>query len=91
MSSTYIIGYRLGMIVAGAGSLLVASYFGTDNSVHNPLSWQIAYVAMYVIQVVGLITCLTSPEPIAKRTIITSSKDKIRLLLIFFTSLLIFF
>ena len=38
MSSPYIIGYRLGMIVAGAGSLLVASYFGTDNSVHNPLS-----------------------------------------------------
>ena len=91
MSSTYIIGYRLGMIVAGAGSILIASYFGVENDVYNPLSWQIAYVIMGVIQVVGLITCLTSSEPNAKRTLITSTKDKIRLLLIFFISLFIFF
>ena len=28
MSGTYIVGYRLGMITAGAGSLLLASFFG---------------------------------------------------------------
>ena len=30
MSSTYIAGYRIGMIVAGAGALYLASYFGSE-------------------------------------------------------------
>ena len=31
MSSTYIAGYRVGMLLAGAGALYLASYFGSDN------------------------------------------------------------
>ena len=59
MTSSYIIGYRLGMIVAEAGSLLIVSYYGANDGVYNPLSWQIAYVIKGIIQVVGLIACLT--------------------------------
>ena len=32
MSAMYIAGYRIGMLVSGAGGLYLASYFGTENS-----------------------------------------------------------
>ena len=35
MSATYIVGYRLGMIAAGAGSLVLASFFGGDEQSYN--------------------------------------------------------
>ncbi|MGR4068761.1 MFS transporter [Halomonas sp. LR3S48] len=53
MASTYIIGYRGGLLAAGAGALYVASWF----------SWQAAYLAMAVLVGVGVITVLLRPEP----------------------------
>ncbi|MGQ4877318.1 AmpG family muropeptide MFS transporter [Billgrantia sp. LNSP4103-1] len=53
MASTYIIGYRGGLLAAGAGALYVASW----------LSWQAAYLTMALLVGVGVITVLLRPEP----------------------------
>ena len=53
MASTYIIGYRGGLLAAGAGALYVAAW----------LSWQAAYLAMALLVGVGAITVLLRPEP----------------------------
>ncbi|MYL24541.1 MFS transporter [Halomonas alkaliantarctica] len=53
MASTYIIGYRGGLMAAGAGALFVAS----------ALSWDAAYLTMATLVGVGVITVLLRPEP----------------------------
>lgn len=53
MASTYIIGYRGGLLAAGAGALYVASLF----------SWQVAYLVMASLVSIGVITVLLRPEP----------------------------
>lgn len=53
MASTYIIGYRGGLLAAGAGALYVAAWF----------SWQTAYLCMALLVGVGVITVLLRPEP----------------------------
>ncbi|MBB3191052.1 AmpG family muropeptide MFS transporter [Halomonas cerina] len=53
MASTYIIGYRGGLLAAGAGALYVASL----------ASWEAAYLAMAALVGVGVVTVLLRPEP----------------------------
>jgi len=88
MSGTYIIGYRLGMISAGAGSLMLASWFGGDNQIYNVYAWQKTYMLMAILQSVGLLCCFMSPEPISPRKLITDTKNRLRLINVFFISLL---
>ena len=83
MSGIYIVGYRLGMIVAGAGSLFLASFFGGDEQSYNVNSWQKTYVVMAVLQSIGLICTLISPEPISKRILLDNFKDRLNLINVF--------
>lgn len=53
MASTYIIGYRGGLLAAGAGALYVASW----------ISWEAAYLSMAALVGIGVITVLVRPEP----------------------------
>ncbi|MCL7929070.1 AmpG family muropeptide MFS transporter [Halomonas llamarensis] len=53
MASTYIIGYRGGLMAAGAGALFVAS----------AISWDVAYLTMAALVGIGVITVLLRPEP----------------------------
>lgn len=53
MASTYIIGYRGGLVAAGAGALYVASL----------ISWEVAYLSMAALVGVGAVTVLLRPEP----------------------------
>jgi len=46
MSSTYTAGYRLGMIVAGAGSLMLAQWLGSTKAHYVYSAWQQTYWAM---------------------------------------------
>lgn len=87
MSGTYIIGYRIGMIAAGAGSLMLASWFGGDNQVYNAHAWQKTYMIMGILQSIGLLCCFMSPEPNSKRHLISNATDRLRLIIIFFISL----
>lgn len=63
MVAAYLLGYRLAMIFATAGALLIAENLGTsvDNYVVN--SWQTAYVIIALSMAVGIIATLMSPEP----------------------------
>ena len=66
VSSSYMIGYRLGMIVAGAGALYLANYFGTTKEHYVYNSWRYTYQIMALFMLVGLgATCLIS-EPIKR-------------------------
>jgi MFS transporter, PAT family, beta-lactamase induction signal transducer AmpG len=53
MSASYIFGYRVALLAAGAGALYLAEYF----------NWQSAYVVMTMLVGVGMITVLLVSEP----------------------------
>ncbi len=63
MSTTYIAGYRIGMLVSGAGVLLLASAFGSAMDTYQYQAWQWAYGMMALVMLVGVITTLMIPEP----------------------------
>lgn len=63
MSSTYIVGYRIGMIIAGAGALFLASYFGSVDGYYDYHAWQKTYLIMASLMLIGVITTLVIPEP----------------------------
>jgi len=90
MSGTYIVGYRLGMIVAGAGSLFLASFFGGDEQFYNQNAWQKTYMVMAFLQSIGLICTLISPEPVSKRILLDNFKDRFKLINVFFVSIILF-
>jgi len=52
MTAVYSLGYRLGMICAGAGAFYLADYSG----------WRLAYLVMSGLTLVGMIACLLSPR-----------------------------
>ncbi|AJY50982.1 MULTISPECIES: MFS transporter [Halomonadaceae] len=53
MASTYIIGYRGGLLAAGAGALYIAA----------SASWDAAYMSMAALMSIGVLTVLLRPEP----------------------------
>lgn len=63
LSSTYIAGYRIGMLVAGAGALYLASWFGTSKDAYSYVAWQYSYLCMAAVMLVGVATTLLIPEP----------------------------
>jgi PAT family beta-lactamase induction signal transducer AmpG len=63
LSATYIAGYRIGMLVAGAGALFLAGYLGTEMGQYRYLAWRWTYTVMAATMLVGIITTLLIPEP----------------------------
>ena len=63
MSATYIAGYRIGMLVAGAGSLYLADWFGTSGEAYDYQAWQWTYCAMALAMLIGVATTLVIDEP----------------------------
>lgn len=63
MSSSYIAGYRIGMLLAGAGVLFLASYFGSTMEHYHYLAWQWSYLVMASTMLIGVITTLIIAEP----------------------------
>lgn len=53
MAATYVLGYRVALLVAGAGAFYIADY----------TSWQIAYYVMAATMLVGLVATLIIKEP----------------------------
>ncbi len=83
LSSMYIAGYRVGMLVSGAGSLWLASYFGSDN--YDQFVWQKVYCIMALFMAVGIFANLTSNEPKIKKNVFKKTNNH----LIFFLSILL--
>jgi PAT family beta-lactamase induction signal transducer AmpG len=67
MAATYMIGYRLAMITAGAGVLWLAAWVDPDASNYNHASWQFAYLVMAGLMGVGILTTLLVSEPQAQQ------------------------
>ena len=63
MSSTYVAGYRIGMLVSGAGALFLASAFGSAKGAYDYQAWQSAYLIMAATMSVGVLTTLVIAEP----------------------------
>ena len=63
MSSTYIAGYRIGMLVAGAGALYLADAFGSSMDAYSYVAWRNTYLLMALTMLVGVVTTLLIPEP----------------------------
>jgi MFS transporter, PAT family, beta-lactamase induction signal transducer AmpG len=53
MAATYVLGYRIALLVAGAGAFYIADY----------ANWKAAYLIMAVAMFIGLITTLCLKEP----------------------------
>ena len=82
LSSMYIAGYRIGMLVSGAGSLWLASYFGSET--YDQTVWQKVYCIMALFMSVGIFANFTSNEPKVKKNIFKRTNNH----LIFFLSIL---
>ncbi len=63
MSSAYIAGYRIGMLLAGAGALALASWYGADEALYNYQAWASSYRTMAVFMLIGVITTFIIAEP----------------------------
>ncbi len=66
LAATYQTGYRMAMIWAGAGVLWIAA-LAADEGVAGYVAsaWTVAYLVMAASMVVGVITVLLVPEPVA--------------------------
>ncbi len=71
MAASYILGYRLALLMAGAGALYIADL----------ASWSIAYFTMAALMLIGIVTTLLIHEPQASKQRIDEKnlvKDKVK-------------
>lgn len=96
-TSGYVAGYRIGMVVAGAGALYLADILGSSKEHYVYTAWQWTYLCMALAMLVGIVTTLVIREPVAanlkngqKATLTTvyTSKDYARLVLVFMAAVL---
>ena len=91
LASTYNAGYRIGMIVAGAGALFLAAYLGTAKGNYIYEAWRTTYLAMAGVMSVGIITTLIIREPKVERVHKDYKRiDYYRLVAVFFVAVISF-
>jgi len=86
MSATYIAGYRVGMLVAGAGALFLASMFGSSKGDYSYQAWMWTYLSMAGAMLVGVATTLVIREPdtsASKSRYLHGLREYMRFLLLF--------
>ncbi|ORU92110.1 MAG: MFS transporter [Cycloclasticus sp. symbiont of Poecilosclerida sp. N] len=85
MSSSYIAGYRIGMIISGAGALLLASFFGSSLGDYSYVAWQVTYFCMAAMMLIGIITTLIVDEPYKRNDnlVLHDTSEHLQLLLLF--------
>lgn len=92
ISSTYTAGYRIGLVVAGAGALRLASWFGSTPQGYLYEAWRNTYWIMAAVMGIGVLTTLLIREPklvhVAKARF--GAADNLRLLLMFAVSVSVF-
>ncbi|ETR93953.1 AmpG family muropeptide MFS transporter [Acinetobacter lactucae] len=91
LASTYNAGYRIGMIVAGAGALFLAAHLGTAKGNYIYEAWKMTYLTMAAVMLVGIVTTLLVREPQVNRVYKNyKSSDYYRLVLVFFIAVISF-
>ncbi|WII96039.1 MFS transporter [Moraxella haemolytica] len=74
-SALYVFGYRLGLIISGAGALYLATYFGSTEEMYQYIAWKQTYFVMALVMGVGVLTTLSANEPHTQ--ILTPIKQKL--------------
>jgi len=92
MSATYIAGYRIAMIVSGAGALLLATHFGSTESLYSYEAWRMSYTVLAGGMLIGVATTFIIKEPDHYRRddVPYEASDYLRLLLVFFLAVAAF-
>ena len=83
LSSMYIAGYRIGMLIGGAGSLWLASYWGVEQ--YDQSVWKKVYLTMALLMLIGIFANIISKDP-SKFEI--KSKNTMQHLRLFFITIL---
>jgi PAT family beta-lactamase induction signal transducer AmpG len=65
MAAMYVLGYRLALLVAGAGSFYIAEFY----------NWHISYYVMAALMSLGVITTLCLPAPNVEQSASVISKE----------------
>ena len=81
LSATYVAGYRVAMLTAGAGALWLAAWIGTET--YDPETWKTVYRAMAGLMLIGVAVTLLSPEPSVDHDLTTDKVVQLRLFLAF--------
>ncbi|NNJ84333.1 MAG: MFS transporter [Gammaproteobacteria bacterium] len=84
MASTYIAGYRIGMLAAGAGTLKLAAWFGGEG--YSYAAWRDAYLCMALLMGIGIATTLVIREPNQQTkpsAYLANTRDYLRFLALF--------
>jgi len=76
LAATYMAGYRLGMIVSGAGAFYIAAWFDPDEAVYDYASWRSTYLTMAWIMSLPILLTLSMPEPDASVMGRTNTPDE---------------
>ena len=90
LSATYVGGYRIGMIVSGAGALYLADFFGSSEAAYSYAAWQKTYLIMAAVMLIAVATTLFIREPkyAVKKEHMNSTSDNLRLLVVFALSVI---
>lgn len=63
LAASYMVGYRIAMIMASAGVLWIAAWVDPEEAVYHYRSWAVAYSVMATLMLVGIVTTLLIDEP----------------------------
>lgn len=71
LAATYQLGYRIGMIAAGAGALVLADQFAGASLVehYDYMAWRYTYACMAMLMLVAVLTTLMIAAPINTATL----------------------
>ncbi len=84
-AASYITGYRVGMLLSGAGALYLAETLGSETGAYHYAAWRITYISMAVMMLIGVTTTLIIGEPaiVQKHVRRYSNRNYIRFFLVF--------
>lgn len=81
-SSSYILGYRIGMIIASTFALILSKRLGSTLGHYDYTAWQSTYFVMSAFMLVGIITTLIIREPQKEREALDTRASKQLVLLL---------
>ena len=92
LSSLYVAGYRIGLIVAGAGALYLAAYYGSSIDNYHYQAWSDAYRLMAGAMGIGVLATLLASEPANTDTSqhTRTRSDNLKLMGVFLISIIAF-
>lgn len=67
LAASYMAGYRVSALLATAGALYFAEWFGSTGELYKPSAWSATYLLFALLMLPGLITSLLAREPVVSQ------------------------